>query len=233
MPKGNLYDTMIAASVIDENRKSYSLDALSAKYLQDKKYKYDLVERSQEEHGISDPMSNMDKLPYDLVKDYAEQDVSLTLRLWNKFKKIIKPIPVKGPPSNPVKYKTLKNIFDLETRLFPCLVEMRFKGVRVDENKSKALGDKLKRKQDIIVQGIKRRTGIDIQIWAADSIAKVLDYNFIKDYKETAKTKRPSLSKQYLESHPDIYLRLIARARQYDKLITYFCAQYFKICSQR
>ena len=39
--------------------------------------------------------------------------------------------------------------------MFPCLVEMRFKGVRVDENKSKALGDKLKRKQDIIVQGIK------------------------------------------------------------------------------
>ena len=223
MPKGNLYDTMIAASVIDENRKSYCLDALSAKYLQDKKYKYDLAERSQDEHGISDPMSNMDKLPYDLVKDYAEQDVSLTLRLWNKFKKIIDtPIPVKGPPSNPVKYKTLKNIFDLETRLFPCLVEMRFKGVRVDENKSKALGDKLKRKQDIIVQGIKRRTGIDIQIWAADSIKQLLDYRNIKDYKETAKTKRPSLSKQYLESHPDIYLRLIARARQYDKLINTF-----------
>ena len=25
--------------------------------------------------GISDPMSNMHKLPYDLVVDYAEQDV--------------------------------------------------------------------------------------------------------------------------------------------------------------
>ena len=88
MPKGNLYDTMIAASVIDENRKSYSLDSLSADYLNDKKYKYDLKDRALEEHGIADPMSNMDKLPYDLVKDYAEQDVSLTLRLWKKFKKL-------------------------------------------------------------------------------------------------------------------------------------------------
>ena len=31
-------------------------------------------------------MTNMHKLPYDLVVDYAEQDVSLTdKRLWNKF----------------------------------------------------------------------------------------------------------------------------------------------------
>ncbi len=71
----------------------------------------------------------------DLVKDYAEQDVSLTLRLWNKFKKIINTPIITDSKSK----KTLKNIFDLETRLFPCLVEMRFKGVRVDEKKTKTI----------------------------------------------------------------------------------------------
>ena len=41
MPKGVLLDTMVAASLIDENRLRYTLDSLSKDYLKDKKYKYD------------------------------------------------------------------------------------------------------------------------------------------------------------------------------------------------
>ena len=87
MPQGQLLDTMIAASVIDETRMRYSLDAISKDYLKESKYKYDLAEKSLAECGIKDPMSNMHKLPYSLVKDYAEQDVNLTLKLWNLFEK--------------------------------------------------------------------------------------------------------------------------------------------------
>ena len=47
MPQGPLLDTMVAASIIDENRMKYSLDSLSKDYLKDKKYKYDLKEKSQ------------------------------------------------------------------------------------------------------------------------------------------------------------------------------------------
>jgi DNA polymerase I-like protein with 3'-5' exonuclease and polymerase domains len=42
MVKGPIFDTMIAASVIDENRMRYSLDSLAKDYLNDSKYKYDL-----------------------------------------------------------------------------------------------------------------------------------------------------------------------------------------------
>ena len=87
MLKGPVYDTMIAASVLDENRMRYSLDSLSKDYLGDTKYKWDLRDRSLSQYGISDPMSNMNKLPYVLVKDYAEQDVNLTFKLWNLFNK--------------------------------------------------------------------------------------------------------------------------------------------------
>ena len=41
--QGQLLDTMIAASVIDETRMRYSLDSLSKDYLQETKYKYDLA----------------------------------------------------------------------------------------------------------------------------------------------------------------------------------------------
>ena len=124
MPKGELLDTMIAASVIDANRLSYSLDSVSRTYLKEHKYKYDLKEKSEAHpYYIKDPMSNMHRLPYDLVKDYAHQDVNLTLKLWKLFDNKIK----KGfyfnygyKPFN----KSLSKIFQLETDLFPCLVDM-------------------------------------------------------------------------------------------------------------
>ena len=218
MVKGPILDTMIAASVIDENRMRYSLDSLAKDYLNDSKYKYDLEARALEDHGISDPMSNMHKLPYSLVKDYAEQDVTLTLRLWYVFEKIIK-TPIETESKNK---KTLESIFNLETSLFPCLVDMRFTGVRINEKRAKTLRKDLEKRRDRIIRGIKKRIGVAVEIWAANSVQKLLDQQGIKDYKKTPKSGRASLSKDYLESHSNIYLRLIARARQYDKLINVF-----------
>ena len=218
MLKGPIYDTMIAASIIDENRQRYSLDSLAKDYLGESKYKGDLTDRALEEHGVSDPMSNMHLLPHDLVKDYAEQDVNLTLQLWKKFEKIIK-TPVNTKSKNK---KTLENIFNLETRLFPCLVEMRFKGVRVDEQKAKLLGGDLKKEQAKIIETIKKETKISVDIWAADSIQPLLEQQKITDYKVTPKTGRVSITKSYLESHPNKYLKMIAKARQLDKLFNTF-----------
>ena len=89
--KGRIVDTMIAASVIDENRFRYSLDSLSKDYLKDEKYKYDLQEKTLEWSGgtVKDPMTNMHKLPASIVKEYAKQDVNLTYKLWNLFNKKI------------------------------------------------------------------------------------------------------------------------------------------------
>ena len=65
MIKGRIVDTMIAASVIDENRFRYSLDSLSKDYLNEEKYKYDLQQKTLEWSGgtVKDPMTNMHKLP--------------------------------------------------------------------------------------------------------------------------------------------------------------------------
>ena len=215
MPQGLLLDTMVAASLIDENRLRYSLDSLAKDYLQETKYKYDLKEKSEASpYFITDPMSNMHKLPYELVKDYAEQDVNLTLKLWNLFEKKIK-APLYTNDKGEV--KSLSNIFNLETDLFPCLVEMRFKGVRIDVEKAKQVGIKLKKRSDNIIKIIKKRTGIKIDMWAAASIKKLLDKLKIKDYEETPKSKMPQLPKDYLQTHENRFLRFIAKARECDK----------------
>ena len=57
-------------------------------YLKETKYK-SLQEKVDDHLGIPDAISNMHKLPYEFVKDYAEQDVNLTLKLWEIFKKKI------------------------------------------------------------------------------------------------------------------------------------------------
>jgi len=214
MPKGELLDTMIAASLIDENRFSYTLDSLSKDYLAETKHKYDLQKKSLKEHGIKDPLNNMHKLPYSLVKDYAEQDVKLTLKLWRMFEPKLKETLFVNPEGEK---KTLQKVFQLETKLFPCLVDMKFKGVRVDVEKAKQFGNELETERKQIIKDIHKETGIKIEIWASASIKKLLDQQKIKDYKKTPKSGMPQLPKQYLRTHKNKYLRLIARARECDK----------------
>jgi DNA polymerase I-like protein with 3'-5' exonuclease and polymerase domains len=215
MPKGQLLDTMIAASVLDETRMRYSLDSISKDYLKESKYKYDLQEKSLAEFGIKDPMSNMHKLSYSLVKEYAEQDVNLTLKLWNIFEKKLNEVLYINTDTN--ENKTCKNIFDLETKLFPCLVDMKFKGVRIDTQKAEKLGKLLEKRRDNLLKIIKARTGVDIEIWASASIKKLLDQQRITDYKKTPKSGMPQLPKNYLKTHSNRFLRMIAKARECDK----------------
>ena len=220
--KGRIVDTMIAASVIDENRFKYSLDSLSKDFLKERKGGYDLQEKTLawSNGNIKDPMSNMHKLPASLVKDYAKQDVDLTLKLWKLFDQKLDKVLYTKPEDN-VK-KTSRSIFELETKLFPCLVDMKFKGVKIDVEKATAFGKHLTKRRDQVVQAIKNKTGIKIDLWASASIKVLLEKLDIKDYKVTPKSKMPQLPKDYLKTHKNKCLRMIAKAREYDKTVNTF-----------
>ena len=246
MLQGKLLDTMIAASVIDETRMKYSLDSVSKSYLKESKYKYDMSAKVLEWSSgtIKDPMSNMHKLPYHLVKDYAEQDVNLTLKLWNVFeKKLDEVVYTKENDDGSKELKTCRKIFELETKLFPCLVDMKFKGVKIDAQKAKTLGKLLEKRRDNLLKIIKKHTNLDIEIWAASSIKKLLDHQQIFDYEKTkdrekkikgkggkvllnedgtpkteiVKSTTPKLPKDYLQTHKNRFLRMIVKARECDK----------------
>ena len=223
MPRGPLLDTMIATSVIDETRMRYSLDSISKDYLNETKYKYDLAAKVLDwSNGtIKDPMTNMHKLPYHLVKDYAEQDVNLTLKLWELFdtKHLDEVLYTKyNEEGNLVEEKTCRKIFELETKLFPCLVDMKFKGVKIDVEKAKIFGKWLDKRRVNLIKLIKDRTSVDVQIWAASSIKKLLDNQEITDYKKTPKSGLPQLPKDYLKTHKNRFLRMIVIARECDKV---------------
>ena len=203
---GLIIDTMIAASIIDENRYNYTLNALSWVYLNQGKNEA-LLNQAAKERGL-DPKADMWKLPAIEVGAYAEKDAELTLKLWGHLKKIIIE-------------DDLQDIFNLETDLFPCLVDMRHLGVRVDIEKADQLKKAMAIKEQNLLQQIKIETGIDTQIWAARSIAQVFD-KLKLDYDKTEKTSAPSFTKNFLQNHPHPLVKRIAQAREINKAHTTF-----------
>jgi len=155
---GDIVDTMIAGSLVDENRFRYDLGSLGRDYLGKGKNEAILTETAKE-WGV-DPKSEMYKLPAMYVGEYAERDAELTLELWEEMKKEIYT-------------QDIEDIFKLETDLFPCLVDMRFLGVRVDIEQAHLLKEKLSSEEKECLQKVKKETGVDTQIWAARSIAQV------------------------------------------------------------
>jgi DNA polymerase I-like protein with 3'-5' exonuclease and polymerase domains len=203
---GLIIDTMIAASLIDENRFSYTLNTLSWHHLSEGKNETKLLEAAKE-RGL-DPKADMWRLPAMEVGAYGEKDAELTLKLWHKLKKIIVE-------------DDLQDIFNLETDLFPCLVDMRFLGVRVDVSKANQLKTALAVKEENLLQQIKIETGVDTQIWAAQSIATVFD-KLKLSYSRTEKTDSPSFTKNFISNHENPVVNMVAEARKINKVRTTF-----------
>src|SRR5210317_1531826 len=141
---GQIVDTMIAASLIDENRFRFDLNSLSWDYLGHGKNETALNEEAKS-RGL-DPKADMWQLPAMYVGAYAEKDAELTLELWQCFKKEIM-------------HQDIESIFQLETDLFPCLVDMRFKGVRVDAERALSLKKELQSKEEKLLHEVKTETG--------------------------------------------------------------------------
>ena len=203
---GRIVDTMIAAAVTDENRFRYDLNSLSWKYNGYGKSEAGLAEAAAQ-WGI-DPKSEMYKLPSLNVGAYAERDAEATFGLWQEMKKEITS-------------QDTQSIFDLETDLFPCLVDMRFKGVRVDVEGAQKLKKTLVKEEQDILTAIEKETNVRPQIWAARSIAEVFE-NLKIPFDRTEKTDAPSFTKNFLQEHEHPVVNLIAKAREVNKAHTTF-----------
>jgi DNA polymerase I-like protein with 3'-5' exonuclease and polymerase domains len=203
---GHIVDTMVMSSLIDENRLSYTLNSISYEFLGEVKDEKALIEAAQS-WGI-DPKSEMYKLPAMYVGNYAEKDAVLTLELFKVL-------------SREIQKQSLQNIFDIETQLFPCLTDMKFKGVRVDIEKAKLLKQQLTNQEQEILLKVKRETGIEPQIWAARSIATIFDKLGLH-YERTDKSHAPSFTKNFLSEHKHPIVQMIAKAREINKAHTTF-----------
>ena len=203
---GKIVDTMIAAGLCDENQMRYDLNSCSKKYTGLTKDESALYAAAKE-WGV-DAKGEMYKLPAMYVGQYAEKDASITLQLWQVLKREIES-------------QDIESIFNLETELFPCLVNMKFLGVRVDVEAAHQLKDKLSSEEKECLLKVKKETGVDTQIWAARSIAQVFE-KLRLPFDRTEKTNSPSFTKNFLQNHPHPVVKHIARAREINKAHTTF-----------
>ena len=204
--QGRIIDTMIASALVDENQMRYDLNNCARRYTGKGKDEAALYEAAKS-WGV-DPKAEMYKLPALYVGAYAEKDAELTLALWQELKKEIA-------------YQDIESIFKLETELFPCLVDMRFLGVRVNEEQAAVEKKLLVEQEKQLLLQVKHQTNVDVQIWAARSIAQVFD-KLKLPYDRTLKTEAPSFTKNFLSNHPHEIVKKIAQAREINKAHTTF-----------
>ena len=203
---GKIVDTMIASALVDENQMRYDLNNCGKRYTGKGKNETELYEAAKS-WGV-DPKAEMYKLPAIYVGAYAEKDAELTFELWQELKKEIT-------------HQDLEAIFKLETDLFPCLVDMRFLGVRVDTESAQQLKKELVEEEKECLLKVKKETRVDVQIWAARSIAQVFEKLHLP-FDRTEKTNSPSFTKNFLQNHPHPLVKRIARAREINKAHTTF-----------
>lgn len=233
--KGTIYDTRTAAPLLNEYRRQYSLEALSAADLKRHKNLAKLeaavgihnAALKREALRLCSPgaerraylkerrwtaKGDLWQLPGDLVGEYGEDDADLTYELWQLYK-------------SQLNAQDLWKVFELETRLLPILIEMRWRGVRVDldaaERASKAL---MLRERDVVKQA-SALVGFPIDIWAAESLAKAFDKRGLP-YNFTPKTNQPSFPKKWMADLQDPFADLINQARRYSKARTPFIDSY-------
>jgi DNA polymerase I-like protein with 3'-5' exonuclease and polymerase domains len=198
---GRIIDTMVASALVDENRFSYSLNALGYDWLGETKSEQELKEAASE-WGI-DAKQELYKLPAKFVGFYAEQDAVLTLKLWQYLK-------------TEIFRQEIQSVFDLETELFPVLLNMRATGVRVNLFEAEKLKDQFVKKEIKILDKITKESGLPVDIFAARSIAKAFDKLGIK-YPLTEKTKEPSFTANWLLNCEAPIAKLIREAREVHK----------------
>ena len=204
--KGKIRDTMVAAPLLNENRRYYNLNSLAGDYLgtyKDEK----MLKSAAEEFGV-DPKSGMWKLPPRYVGAYAEHDAAITLRLWNELRKEITKEECSG-------------IFELETRLTPLLLDMKTTGVRVDLTRAEQVKKELVALEKSLVDEIVKETGVTIEPWVATSVAKVFDAMGLA-YSRTEKSRAPAFTKQFLANHSHPIAKKIIKIREVNKANTTF-----------
>ena len=199
--KGRIIDTMMTAALIDENRFSYSLNALCYDYLGKTKSEKTLVEAARE-FGV-DPKGEMYKLPAMYVGPYGEVDAEITLELWHHFKTVLN-------------NEDLWDVWNLETALLPHLVTMTGRGIRVDVDQAERTKQELLKREKATYAQINKLAGLNVEIWAAASIAKAFDKAGLS-YPSTEKGS-PSFTKLFLAEHPHALPKLIVQARNLNKV---------------
>jgi DNA polymerase I-like protein with 3'-5' exonuclease and polymerase domains len=204
---GTFRDIQITDALIDEEQTSYSLEALSKKYLCIGKDET-LLREASSAFGI-DPKSDMWKMHSKYVGPYAEMDAYLTMHVHNSQQKHI---------------TGLEEIMNLECSLIPIIWKMRKQGIRVNLCKAQMLSEELKEMEQNLHVKMWRDHDQRIDVWSSRQIAQACDSMHIF-YPRTT-NGAPSFKGDWLDKQDKPFLSLIAEIRTINRLRTVFVDQW-------
>lgn len=217
--QGPLYDVQFAEALLDSDA-FVSLEALAQKYLGEHKETTDLYQWCSDYYGgnaTGAQRANIHRSPPRLAAPYAISDADLPLRIIEKQWPLL---CAQG----------LMHLFDMECRLIPLLVAMRFQGVPVDVPAAERARDKLLAKEKTLNESLKSMVGFDVNVDAGASLAKAFDKLDIR-YARTKASKsfptgQPSFTKETLAKVAHPIGKLVREIRQVTKTRSTFIESY-------
>lgn len=203
-------DVQIADPLIYELHFSYSLKNIGDRYGIESKDDSTLVDAARS-YGL-DPKKGLWRLPARYVGDYGERDVESPLQILRAQEKIIE-------------QRGLREIWDLETDVLPCLVRMRRRGVLIDQDRLEQIEIWAENQERDALNFIQRETGVRIgfgDVWKAGALAPALEAIGMRLSKTS--TGAPQIDKALLAGAKHPVASAVLKARKTNKIRTSFAA---------
>jgi DNA polymerase-1 len=200
-----MHDTIIAEPLLDENRKSYSLENLAIDYLNEHKAVDEMKGWCKSKKLKGNPQEHLVEMPTSLVDYYCRGDVRQTMAIWQK-------------QMPKIKEEGLEKVYTLECELLHVLLYMRKLGVRVDEEKIDQLRNIYTKKSESIGNELKDICGFEINVNQSASIKQAFD-KFGLSYIVTEKDN-PSFDKAQLLKNGSTMGEMILEKRHCDKMLS-------------
>ena len=214
--KGRLHDVLFAEALLTESRR-INLDSVAKRYLDTGKETDTLYEWLAAYYGgaaTEKQRANLYRSPPTLAGPYAEEDAALPLELMDKLYPLLES-------------QELTTVYDMECRLIPLTIAMRFKGVNVDIAAANTLRDSLKQEEDTEIAELSKLAGRQINVNSAADIAVLFEKQGIP-FKRLPPTKKmleqgvtqgnPSFNKQSLTAAKHPIAEKILNIRKLAKL---------------
>jgi len=209
---GQWMDVQITEPLLNENRRSYSLDALGKEYLGEGKTSSTMRDWIEKAYGNKRGYrSHIWKTSPRLVGPYAEGDVDLPLRILEKQRLLID-------------QGGFGDLFALENDLLPMLLAMRRGGVRVEVSAAKSLDDELSAEIERQQRALDDAAGFAVNTSAGADLARMFDRIGV-EYPRTA-AGNPSFVKEWLEHHSHPACAMVVGVRKLLKFRDTFIRGY-------
>lgn len=197
----------VAEPLLDEYAQHYNLDSLAVKYLGEHKRSSIPMQICERNGWGTNFREHLWRMRYEEVREYAIGDADQTIKI---LKTQLKELEAQG----------LLDLYTMEMGLYPLLIRMRKKGVRISEENREKARVRLQEEADLIEADLFEEFG-EFNWNSTAQIADIFDTIGVK-YNIKPETGNPTIDKDFLEECDNPIAQKILRGRGAEKILNTF-----------